>query len=174
MRILRVGFLSLAIACNIAAAGPAIAQIRDAAQFTDLTAIDRQVATFTGAEAGAMGGARAPVDRRLRLARCYSPLTLSWHGTRRDTVRVECSDARGWRIFVATSGGSVPVQQQAAVKRGEQVSLTIRGRGFSITRTGEAIEEGAVGEWIKVRPINGGEPLRGRVARPGLVEIPIG
>ena len=166
MHCLRYGILALW--AGIAA--PAIAQ----GQFTDLAAIDRQVAAFTGAEAGAMGGARTPVDRRLRLARCFSPLVLTWHGARRDTVRVECLDARGWRIFVGTSGGADPVRRQAAIKRGEQVSLIVRGRGFSVTRSGEAIEEGAVGEWIRVRPGDGREPLRGRIVRPGMVEIPIG
>lgn len=162
------------------AAAPAAAQNRGADQFSSLTDIDAQVAEFTGAQPGTLGGAKAPVDRRLRLVQCYSPLALSWHGTRRDTVRVECADAGGWRIFVATSGGSAnaaqaarPVQQQTVIKRGEQVSVTVRGRGFSISRAGEAMEDGGMGDWIKVRPGDASDPVRGQVIRPGLVEIPV-
>ena len=151
-------------------ATPAAAQ----EQHVDLAAIDREVAAFTGAPAGALGGAKQPVDRRLRLARCLSPLTLSWHGNRRNTVRVECPDVGGWRIFVATSGGGQAEHQQAEiVKRGERVTVTVRGRGFAVSRAGEAMENGAAGEWIRVRPVDGSDPLRGRIVRPGLVEIPL-
>ena len=38
-----------------------------AAPFADPAAIDMAVAAFTGAEAGAPGGATVPADRRLRL-----------------------------------------------------------------------------------------------------------
>ena len=142
--------------------------------YADLTQIDREVAAFTGAPAGSLGGAKQPVDRRLRLARCASRLTLSWHGARRDTVRVECPEGGGWRIFVATSGGAQAMTQSTLVKRGERVTITVRGRGFAVSRAGEAMEGGAEGDWIRVRPADGSQPLRGRILRPGLVEIPIG
>ena len=182
MRIFRSAAMPVIAAATLPLAVIAAAQDRGAPQFTDLADIDRQVAGFTGAQAGGLGGAKGRVDRRLRLARCFSPLAITWHGIRRDTVRVECPDSEGWRIFVATTGGSSaavsaranPVQQQAAIKRGEQVNVTVRGRGFSVSRSGEAMEEGVVGDWIKVRPSDSREAIRGRVVRPGLVEIPIG
>ena len=45
-----------------------------ATSFADLAALDRQVALFTGAPVGAEGGATLPLDRRLRLRPCHSPI----------------------------------------------------------------------------------------------------
>lgn len=64
-----------------------------AAPFTEPAAIDAAVAQFTGTPQGALGGAAQPVDRRLRLAPCANPLSLSWYAGRRDTVLVQCPDA---------------------------------------------------------------------------------
>ena len=65
--------------------------------FADLGEIDNAVARFTGAPIGVPGGAALPVDRRLRLAACATPLALSWRGGAHDSVIVQCPDAGGWR-----------------------------------------------------------------------------
>ncbi len=162
-------FASLAAA---ALAAPAIA-----ASPMDLAAIDRAVAQFTGAQVGQPGGAKLPVDRRLRLAACRSPLDLKWFGRNQRSVQVSCPSA-GWRIFVAvdaapTVAGRLSPQAEAPiVKRGESVSILVRGKGFTLTRQGSALEEGAEGQWIEVRPV--GEKrktLRAIVLRPGRVGI---
>ena len=57
----------------------------------DPTEIDRAVRSFTGADIGEVGGARARADNRLRLAICAAPLATSWHGTRQAAVKVECA-----------------------------------------------------------------------------------
>ena len=164
--------LALAVAALPRAAAPAVA-----ASFADPAAIDRAVAQFTGAEIGAPGGARTPVDRRLKLARCPS-FALEWYGKSRDTVLVRCPEAGGWRIFVPLAAGAshgAAVAGPDVVSRGEMVTITVRGAGFSLSRQGEAMEGGAVGEWIRVRPVDKkADPLRAQVLRPGLVgmELP--
>ena len=148
-----------------------------AAGFAEHAAIDAEVARFTGHPVGEPGGARLPVDRRLRLADCQQPLAVEWYGSSGATVLVRCPVAGGWRLFVPVDGVPGPAAAAPAepvVERGESVAIALRGRGFTLTRQGEALEAGAVGEWIRVRPVNGnprdrGEPLRARVLRPGTV-----
>lgn len=146
----------------------------------DPAEIDGAVAAFTGAAAGTPGGARGPADPRLRLAPCSAPLAVDWHGASRSAVRVECPGPTSWRIFVmlmpqqgtlapAAARGDAP-----AVKRGEAITVMVRGRGFSVQQPGEAMESGAVGDWIMVRTSRKAEALRARIERPGLALIPAG
>lgn len=149
-----------------------------AAGFADPAAIDRAVTQFTGFDTGAPGGARSPVDRRLRLAQCSSAFALEWYGKSRDTVLVRCPETGGWRIFVPLSAGVGQAAGAAGpdvVGRGEMVTISIRGSGFTLTRQGEALEDGAVGEWIRVRAVDKkADPMRAQVMRPGVVgmELP--
>ena len=146
---------------------------------TDPAAIDRAVAAFTGAPTGAPGGARVPSDPRLRLAACAAPLAVSWHSPARTAVAVECAGPTAWRIFIAVNAapGAGPAGAGPAapvVKRGDALTVVVRGRGFSVQQAGEAMEPGAIGEWITVRTSRKGEPLRARIERPGLAVIPAG
>jgi len=150
-----------------------------AAGYADLTVIDREVASFTGAEIGQSGGATTPVDRRLRLRPCASPLALSWRTGTHDSVVVQCQDTGSWRLFVpvrkAEQAGGMAAQP--VVGRGDAVSIAVSGEGFTVAQPGEAMEAGVIGAWIRVRPINakpGAEPMRAQVVRPGLVSLPIG
>ena len=146
------------------------------APYTNLAAIDRAVAAFTGAVIGLPGGASLPVDRRLRLTQCSAPFELSWRGGRHDTVVVQCPDPGSWHLFV-------PVHTQAgqgggnAVDRGDSVTIAVTGDGFSVSQPGEAMEAGAVGDWIRVRGVKDGspraDPMRARIVRPGEVEVPL-
>lgn len=146
---------------------------------TDPAAIDRAVAAFTGAGTGQPGGARLAADRRLQLPACTAPLMVTWHGAARNTVQVACAGPASWRIFVAigaagdASGKASGGQAAApAVKRGDALTIAVRGRGFSVQQAGEAMESGAVGDWIFVRTARKAEPLRARIERPGLATIP--
>lgn len=145
---------------------------------TDPAAIDAAVAQFTGAGIGAPGGARQATDRRLRLAACGMPLAVSWHTPARLAVAVECPGPAQWRIFVAvgaaTGPAAAPARQAPVIRRGDALTVMVRGRGFSVQQAGEAMEAGAVGEWIFVRTSRKGEPLRARIERPGLAVIPAG
>jgi len=143
--------------------------------FTDLAALDRSVSAFTGAAIGEPGGATQPVDRRMRLAACAAPPVLSWYGTGRDTVMVRCPDPGSWRIFVPLTQGA-QTTSQPAVLRGEAVTISIEGEGFSIAQAGEAMDQGAVGSWIRVRNASNttSQPFRARIVRPGLVAVQLG
>ena len=141
----------------------------------DPSAIDRAVMEFTGAGIGQPGGARLPVDRRMRLNACGVPLSLEWYGSNRDSVQVQCPDA-GWRIFVAvaqTAQAGPQAASEIVVSRGETVSIVVEGGSFSLSRQAVALEEGAIGSWIKVRPAQDrkADPLRAQVVRPGQVAV---
>lgn len=139
----------------------------------DLAGIDQAVTRFTGAPTGQPGGARLPVDRRLKLSNCPQPLALEWHGGGEQTVLVRCPVAGGWRLFVPVDGGpQAAARTQPVVARGEAVAIAIEGRGFTLSRQGEAMDAGAIGEWIRVRPVGGRtDPVRARVVQPGKVAI---
>jgi flagella basal body P-ring formation protein FlgA len=152
-----------------------------AAPFADLDAIDRQVASFTGAPAGETGGAATPVDRRLRLQPCRSGLALSWRTPAQDSVVVQCGDPSGWRLFVPVRSGGAGSGQggPVAVARGDAVAIAVTGEGFTVSQPGEAMESGPVGAWIRVRPAavpgkaTRGDVMRARIERPGLVSLPL-
>lgn len=144
--------------------------------YVDLAAIDREVAGFTGAEIGQSGGAMTPVDRRLRLAPCASPLALSWRTQNHESVIVQCGDPGSWRLFVPIKRDLQGPGGAPAINRGDGISIAVNGDGFSVAQPGEAMESGAVGSWIRVRPINAkpnAEPMRAQVVRPGLVSLPL-
>ena len=134
---------------------------------------------FTGAGIGQPGGARLPVDRRMRLNACGAPLQLAWYGSNQDSIQVHCPDA-GWRIYVAVAQSGQSGQQarqqeeqQVVVSRGETVAIIVEGGGFSLSRQAVAMEEGVVGQWIKVRPAQDkkADPVRAQVVRPGQVAV---
>lgn len=149
--------------------------------FADPAAIDAEVAAFTGAGIGTPGGARHPVDRRLRLAECPQPLALAWHGRGADMVRVECPSGAGWRVFVPVNRGSVTApaaavqaEPQVVVERGQVMTVIVEGRGFAVSQQGEALEDGAIGQWIRIRPEGNREVIRAQVRNPQRAVIPLG
>ncbi len=144
--------------------------------FYDLASVDRAVAAFTGAGIGQPGGAALPVDRRMRLATCFGALVTTWYGTRQDNVLVQCPDPGGWRLFVAVSGNARQDAASAlppAVARGEALTISVEGEGFTVSQSGEAVEAGPLGAWIRVRTSVKATPIRARIARPGLVIVPV-
>ena len=143
---------------------------------TDPAAIDRAVIAFTGAGIGQPGGPRLATDPRLQLAACAVPLTVSWHNPSRMAVQVACPGPTPWRIFVAIAGTAAgqAAPTPPSVKRGDALTIVVRGRGFSVQQPGEAMESGAAGDWIMVRTSRKAEALRARIERPGLAVIPAG
>jgi flagella basal body P-ring formation protein FlgA len=162
MAVLAVSAASLSV--------PSLAQTAPTG-FTDPETIDRLVMRFTGQPIGAVGGARGPTDRRLRLVACDNQLRADWHGRSRQTLIVSCMKADGWEIYVPLVARGPQAQPQRLIKRGETVSLAIRGRGFAIQQQAEALEDGGEGEWIALRTARSREPVRARVIRPGLAEL---
>jgi flagella basal body P-ring formation protein FlgA len=158
MRRLTYSILALA-----AGTTPAMGQ-----SFADLSAIDREVASFIGVNPSAPGGAFAPVDRRLKLTACNRPLNLAWQGSRRQTVLVQCPVPGGWKLYVPVYAAGAGQVLQPVISRGDAVSVTLAGPGFSVSQSAEALDAGAVGEWIRVR-VGKGTELRAQVLRPGAV-----
>ena len=172
-----IGLACMPLFAAIASAQSANPQTSNgAAAITAPAEIDRAVAQFTGAAIGDIGGARLPADRRLRLAACTAPLTTAWHGRARATVKVACAGPQSWRIFIATRPDPQSAQTAIAdlkvVARGDPITVVVRGSGFSVQHSAEAMEDGRVGEWIAVRTQRGESPIRARIERPGLAIIP--
>lgn len=57
------------------------------------------------------------------------------------------------------------------IKRRDQVKMVARVGSLSVTAVGEAIQEGRLGEIIRVRNIDSNTTIQGRVLSPGEVEI---
>lgn len=154
--------------CAVAAS----AQSPPSSRFTHPEEIDRAVINFTGVPIGEVGGARVPADRRLRLAACSNPLGVSWFGSARSTLQVVCEGTESWRIFIATRPVLQSERAAPAVSRGDPITVAVRGRGFTVQQTGEALENGALGDWIGVRTQRDATPIRARIERPGFAVIP--
>lgn len=150
----------------------AAASAQGHAAHMDPDEIDRAVREFTGVPAGETGGARAPADPRLRLARCGGPLQVEWHGEARTSLRVACPGPRSWRIFIAARAAESGPATAPQVARGDPITVIVRGHGFSVQQGGEAMEAGRIGEWIAVRTARDASPVRARIERPGLAVIP--
>lgn len=147
-----------------------------AADVQDLSVIDAQVAQFTGAAIGEAGGARLPLDRQLRLRPCAGPLDIDWYGTRGDALAVRCPDAGGWRVFVPIK--AAPKQEnRTLVQRRDPVRVQVGGAGFSVSRTGEAMDTGKAGDWIRVRlqdNSRSGKVISAKIMPDGRVIVPLG
>lgn len=144
-----------------ALAAPVAAQ-----SLTDLAEVDRQVAAF--ARQGT-----PPVDRRLRLARCASPLALNWFGADQAAVQVRCPVPGGWSLYVPLRS-SGPAPAVPLVQRGDAVQIQVRGDGWAVSQPGEALEAGPAGSWIKVRGLAPRAPvLRGKVLGAGVVGLDV-
>lgn len=173
----RNGWLQAAYALPLALLGETAALAQTRLASTDPAAIDRAVAAFTGAAIGTPGGARMASDPRLQLASCAAPLAVSWHTPARTAVAVECPGPTPWRVFVAitpAAGSTAAARAAPAVKRGDAITILVRGRGFSVQQPGEAMEAGVVGDWIEVRTSRNAQGLRARIERPGLAVVPAG
>lgn len=162
--------------------GPALAS---AQAMQNLAEIDILVAATMGAEVGEPGGARAPVDRRLKLKAC--PVALEVTGPDLGAAAVRCP-ALGWRIRVpldlaaegqATAArpavqrgyGAGAATGQEGIKRGEPILLTVERPSFSLSRVMIADRDGKVGEVISVRDEPKGKPIFVRIVEPGRATI---
>ncbi len=158
---------------------PATAQGQQA--FQDPTALDAAVAGFTGRPVGVEGGARTPVDKRLKLAACPM-VAMSWYGTARDAVEVRCSNP-DWRIFVpllAAPPAAAPYVPAAApvakpaivIKRGDPVTIEVNARGFSISRDGVAMTDAAAGGRFLVDVDGTKKPVQAIALESGRATLP--
>jgi len=169
---------TLSFIALMVAASPAAAQ-----NFQSTTLIDKAVAGFTGHAIGESGGARTPVDTRLKLAVCPM-VSLNWRTDSHDSVVVTCTDPQ-WRIFVpvmmparaapAATPVAAPVVAAKAViviKRGDPVTVVAGEGGFSVTRDGIATTDAAAGARVLIRVQDGKPPIQAIAVEPGKAVIP--
>ena len=163
------------LALLLAAAPPA---------FQSTATLDRAVAGFTGHGVGEEGGARAPVDPRLRLATCPT-VALSWRTPAQDAVVVTCSGP-DWRIFVPVNRAT-PVAAAAApaatrvqpaarpepvIRRGDPIVIEAGSAGVSITREGVAMGDAAPGTRFQVKVADARGPVQAVAVEAGRATLP--
>ena len=160
----------------------ALAAPASANEFQSTAMLDRIVGQFTGKAIGEIGGARAPVDTRLKLAACTAP-QLEWHSAAKDAVVVRCMQP-GWRIFVPVNAVPQPKPAAAAaapvaavkavpvIRRGDAVTLEVGSAGFSITREGVAIGDAAAGARISIKVDERKPPIQAIAVEPGRARLP--
>ncbi len=172
----------------LAAATPAAAQ-----DFQSIQVLDTIVAQFTGHDIGQEGGARAPVDKRLKLASCPAP-QLSWRTDQKDAVLIRCMSPE-WRIFVpvlmpppapkpmaAAPGAAATttpvvrptplVKAEPVIRRGDAVTLEAGAPGFSITREGVAMNDAAPGARVMIKVDENKAPIQAVAVEPGHARLP--
>lgn len=163
------------IALLIALSGPTVT-------FQSTEALDQLVERFAGAPIGAEGGARAAVDKRLKLAACEAP-QLSWRSAAEDAVVIRCQGPQQWRVFVPvnalpkatpTAAPSAPVAAKVefVIRRGDPVMLEAGAAGFSITREGQALADAAVGGRVLVKTDDKRPPVAAIALAPGRAKLP--
>ena len=165
------------VALLLAAAAPAA--------FQDIAALDRAVAGFTGHALGEEGGARTPIDARLRLRAC--PMAaIAWRSDAHDAVTISCTGP-DWRLFVPVRR-SVPVANVAAaaaaprvvppvkaepvIRRGDPVVIEAGSEGFAISREGVAMADAAPGARFLVRVEDAKTPVQAMALAAGRATLP--
>lgn len=153
--------------------------------FQDTGALDRAVSAFTARPVGSEGGARAPIDARLRLATCPT-VSLSWRTEAHDAVVVACAGP-SWRLFVpviapprapgvpaAARAMTPPVPRNAppVIRRGDPVMIEAGSNGFSITREGTAMADAAAGARLMIRVNDSPNPVQGVAVDAGRATLP--
>lgn len=149
-------------------------------QFQSTAVLDAVVAQFTGRQIGEQGGARAPVDSRLKLASCAAP-QLEWRSDAKDAVLVRCM-APGWRLYVPVN--AVPIARPVAeaparavkaepvIRRGDPITVEAGAPGFSITREGVAMGDAAPGARLLVKVDEKRAPIQAVAVEQGLARLP--
>lgn len=159
------------VASTIAA--PFAAQGQGASE--DWQAIDALTATV----ANALGRTATPVDRRIKLARCPEPATVS--AIDANTLAVRCAPL-GWRLRVAMTGSAGagsptaasftrPAPSAPVIRRGDNVRVTIDTPSYSIGYAAIAVEDGRIGETIALRGSDRKSTLSATVTGPGAARI---
>lgn len=165
------------LAAGLLAASPAAA-----AGFQDTGALDRAVAAFTGRPIGAEGGARTPVDGRLRLAQCPT-VALAWRSDAHDAVVVTCSGP-DWRLFVqvmhaapvamtpSAAPAAAAVKAPPVIRRGDPVTVEAGSDGFTIARDGVAMGDAPPGGRLLIKVDDAKSPVQAVAVESGRATLP--
>ena len=159
----------------LALAAPALA-----APFQDTATLDRAVASFTERPIGAEGGARTPVDPRLKLAQCPT-VSLGWRSEAHDAVVVTCSGPT-WRVFVPVARAAPAVVPASAaapapqgppvIRRGDPVMVEAGTDDFSVTRAGTALADAASGARLAIKVDDAKAPVQAVAIESGRATLP--
>lgn len=153
--------------------------------FQSTEALDRLVEQFAGAPIGMEGGARTPVDKRLKLAACADP-QLSWRSPAEDAVVIRCHGPQQWRLFVPVVAlprpvtptptvavrPAAPVRAEPVIKRGDPVLVEAGSAGFSITLQGVAMGDAVPGGRVVVKMDDRRPPVAAIATEPGRAKLP--
>ncbi len=163
---------------------PALLSSAAPAGFQSTEALDRLVEQFAGAPIGIEGGARAAVDKRLKLAPCADP-QLSWRSAAEDAVVIRCQGPQQWRLFVPVIALPRPVvaaptrmvapavvKPDMVIKRGDPILVEAGATGFSITREGIAMSDAPAGARVSVKVDDKRPPIAAIAVSPGRARLP--
>ena len=168
------GTLALLLASSPLAAQPALPPAQD------LDHLEQMVVTALQADVGQPGGPLAPIDRRMWLAAC--PIGIQIDPPTAGAVTVRCTTA-GWRLRVplargygqpaGSSGGPAGTASfaSAVVRKGDPVQLVAQGASYSISVEATAMEDGNVGNRIRVASAAKGSTLFAEVVDVGKVRL---
>jgi flagellar basal body P-ring formation protein FlgA len=170
---------TMILALALAAAAPAAA-----ADFQSTVVLDTIVSQFTGKKIGELGGARTPIDQRLKLMSCPAP-QLEWRSDNHDTVIVRCM-APVWRIYVPVNAlpqpkpvaatpvaaAPAPVKAEPVIRRGDAVTVEIAAAGFSIARDGTALSDAPAGGRVSIKIDEKKPPIQAVAIEPGRAKMP--
>jgi len=157
---------------------PALAQAQVGA-FENIDRLEQRVIGALGAGIGETGGPSAPIDRRLRLARCPSPAQIN--PPVMGALPLSCPEI-GWRlrvplVRVSTAmgmGGGMAVAFKAApvIRKGDPVELFVETAGFSVSTEAIAQEDGAMGDRIRVKSDPKAPVMIAEIVEGGRVRLP--
>jgi flagella basal body P-ring formation protein FlgA len=153
---------------------PYTAQAQTAA-FENINTLEARLVAALGADIGTPGGPVAPIDRRLKLARCPAPATIDPPALGAIAIRCE---AIGWRIRVpldrggATAAAPMAAKATPLVRKGDPVELFVETGSFSVSTNTVAQEDGAMGDRIRVRSDPKAPVMIAEVVDGGRVRVP--
>lgn len=129
----------------------------------DLDALD---ARLTKASEGRV----APLDRRLRLARC--PVSPTIQSAAKSGLEIACPSL-GWRLRVPLVSGNhdAAPTHPVLVQRGETVQVAIIGDDFTVQYQAVATEAGRLGDMVRVKFIGSNRFMTATVAGNGKAQI---
>ncbi len=136
----------------------------------DIAALESRLINTLDANIGEPGGPVAPIDRRLKLATCPTPVLIDPPAL--GAVALRCP-AVGWRIRVPLARATAAVAVKAApiVRRGDPVEIVAESASFSVSAQAIAQEDGARGERIRVKTDPKSPVIFAEVMDMGLVRV---
>ncbi len=119
--------------------------------------------------------ARTALPRQTQLTRSMLELREMDVSRLRGNYYTRIEDLVGFRLRSRVNEGVVLTDQQLiashAVNRGDQVVIHAIGSQLQVRMQGEALDNGQVGDQVRVRNLQSGRTIRARVAARGVVEV---